>query len=298
VATVGELIRDASAELGRAGVCFGHGTDNAWDEATVLVLTVTGLADDASNLDVPVSGTAETEVRRLLARRIDERLPLAHLIGRWWFAGCEFLMRPGVVVPRSPIGELIGHGFEPWIARPPGRVLDLCAGSGCIGIATALTFRNAEVHLVEIDPVAAALARENVRLHGLEDRVSVHEGDLYEALPVQLTFDLIVSNPPYVDTRDMASLPDEYRHEPRAGLAGGADGLDVVRRIIDGARARLTPDGVLVCEVGMSAPALLAAYPAVPFLWPEFEQGGEGVFVVNALDVASVLDVASAPDLT
>jgi ribosomal protein L3 glutamine methyltransferase len=291
VANVGELIGDASAELGRAGVCFGHGTDNSWDEATVLVLAVTGLADDVSNLDVPVSGAAEAEIRRLLARRIDERLPLAHLIGRWWFAGYEFLMRPGVVVPRSPIGEMIGRGFEPWIARPPGTVLDLCTGSGCIGIATALTFPDAEVHLVEIEPMAAELARENVRLHGLEDRVSVHQGDLYQALPVPLTFDLIVSNPPYVDTRDMSSLPDEYLHEPRAGLAGGEDGLDVVRQIIDGARARLSADGVLVCEVGMSAPALLAAYPTMPFLWPEFEQGGEGVFVVSALDVASAFDL-------
>ncbi|MGE0622498.1 MAG: 50S ribosomal protein L3 N(5)-glutamine methyltransferase [Pseudomonadales bacterium] len=282
---VGELIDEASAALNSAGVYFGHGTDSAWDEATVLVLSVTGLADDAANLEAQVSERDEAEVRRLLTRRIDERLPLAHLIGRWWFAGYEFLVLPGVVVPRSPIGELIEAGFEPWLLHPPRRVLDLCAGSGCIGIATALTFPDAEVHLVEIDPVAAVLARENVRLHGVEDRVSVHEGDLYEALPDTAGFDLIVSNPPYVDAVDMASLPAEYRHEPRAGLAGGADGLDLVRRIVDGARERLSADGVLVCEVGMSAPALLRAYPSIPFYWPDFERGGEGVFVVGAPDL-------------
>lgn len=285
MATVGELIGEASAALGRAGVYFGHGTDNAWDEATVLVLSITGLADDASNLDAPVSADDDADIRRLLARRIEERVPLAHLIGRWWFAGYEFLMLPGVVVPRSPIGELIGRSFDPWLPGPPAKVVDLCAGSGCIGIATALTFPDAEVHLVEIDPEAAALARENVRLHGLEHRVCVHQGDLYDALPDALTFDLIVSNPPYVDARDMASLPAEYHHEPAAGLAGGPDGLAVVRRIIDGARARLAADGVLVCEVGMSVPALLGAYPALPFFWPDFERGGDGVFVIGAADL-------------
>lgn len=285
MATVGGLIGEASTALAEAGVCFGHGTDNAWDEATVLVLTITGLADDAANLDAEVPEPAAASIRALLARRIDERLPLAHLLGRCWFAGYEFLMVPGVVVPRSPIGEMIGDGFQPWLAHPPERVVDLCAGSGCIGIAVALEFPDAAVHLVELDPVAAALARENVRLHDLVDRVVVHEGDLYAALPESLSFDLIVSNPPYVDARDMTSLPAEYRHEPAGGLAGGPDGLMVVRRIIDGARQRLGPEGVLVCEVGRSAPALLAAYPAIPFIWPDFERGGEGVFVVGAADL-------------
>jgi len=285
VTTVAALIDEASSALADAGVFFGHGTDNAWDEATVLVLTQTGLADDAANLGAVVDADDEANIRALLARRIRERIPLAHLLGRWWFAGYEFLMAPGVVVPRSPIGEMIGRGFQPWLSQAPRRVLDLCTGSGCIGIATALTFPEAEAHLVELDPLAASLARQNVQLHGLAERVFVHEGDLYDALPDPLDFDLIVSNPPYVDARDMASLPAEYRHEPAAGLAGGVDGLDLIRRIIEGGQQRLTPDGVLVCEVGRSASALLAAYPDVAFVWPDFEQGGEGVFVVRAADL-------------
>jgi ribosomal protein L3 glutamine methyltransferase len=190
-----------------------------------------------------------------------------------------------VVVPRSPIGELIEQDFQPWLPRAPARVLDLCTGSGCIGIATALTFPESMVHLVEIDPAAVALARENVRLYDLGDRVQVHQGDLYAALPASHSFDLIVSNPPYVDVRDMQRLPAEYRHEPEGGLAGGRDGLDLVRRILAGARQHLTADGVLICEVGMSAAALLADYPSMPFIWPDFERGGEGVFVVSAADL-------------
>jgi ribosomal protein L3 glutamine methyltransferase len=279
--SVGELISEASAALESAGVFFGHGTDNAWDEATALVLGVTGMADDASNLSAPVRPQDAATIHRLLERRIEERVPLAHLLGRWWFAGYEFLVTPGVVVPRSPIGEMIRNRFAPWLERAPDRVVDLCAGSGCIGIATALTFPEADVHLVEIDPAAAALARRNVVLHGLGGHVHVHEGDLFAPLPVGMRFDLIVSNPPYVDARDMAGLPEEYRKEPVTGLAGGTDGLDVVRRIIDEGVERLNPGGLLVCEVGRSAPALLEAYPSLPFVWPEFEHGGEGVFVLE-----------------
>lgn len=279
--SVGELISEASAALESAGVFFGHGTDNAWDEATALVLAVTGIGDDASNLNEPVRPEDAATIRHLLERRIDERVPLAHLLGRWWFAGYEFLVTPGVVVPRSPIGEMIRNAFAPWLERAPEQVVDLCAGSGCIGIATALTFPEADVHLVEIDPRAAALARRNVALHALEGRVHVHEGDLFDPLPAGMRFDLIVSNPPYVDARDMAGLPDEYRQEPVAGLAGGTDGLDVVRRIIDEGLRRLNPGGLLVCEVGRSAPALLEAFPSLPFVWPEFEHGGEGVFVLE-----------------
>lgn len=278
--SVGQLIEACADALTAAGVVFGHGTDNAWDEASVLVLSVADLADDEENLGVSLDAGIVARIRALLARRIDERLPLAYLLGRWWFAGHEFLMRPGVVVPRSPIGELLQAGLSPWLTRPPGRVLDLCTGSGCIGISAALTWPAAEADLVELDPDAAALARENVALHGLGDRVRVYEGSLYEPLPVGNRYDLILSNPPYVDDADMATLPAEYRREPALGLSGGADGLALVRRIIDERAHWLSDDGVLVCEVGMSAAALIRAYPELSLLWPEFEQGGEGVFVL------------------
>ena len=267
--------------MDEAGLVFGHGTDNAWDEATALVLAVTGLADQEGNLQASVSEGALAEIESILAERIRDRVPLAWLLGRCRFAGVEFHIRPGVMVPRSPIAELIEQAYSPWLARDPEQVLDLCAGSGCIGIATALRFPAAEVHLVEIDPLAAEVARENVALHGLGDRVHVYEGDLFEPLPRDLSFSLIVSNPPYVDPKDMARLPAEHGAEPVRGLAGGADGLDVVRRILEESRGRLRAHGLLVCEVGRSARALLSAYPDVPFLWPVFERGGDGVFVLE-----------------
>ncbi len=278
--TVAELINESAEALSDAGVVFGQGTDNAWDEATALVLGITGLADDAANLDAEVLPVDAAKVRGLLARRIDERIPLAYLLGRWWFAGFEFLIQPGVVVPRSPIGELLLAGLSPWLTRPPQRILDLCAGSGCIGITAAHIWPDAEVDLVEIDPAAVALTEKNVALHDLTGRVAVHQGSLYEPLPARARYDLILTNPPYVDDADMRSLPEEFRAEPALGLAGGADGLGLVRKIIDGRTTWLSAEGVLVCEVGMSAPALIRAYPRLPFIWPEFEAGGAGVFVL------------------
>ena len=278
--TVAELIAEAQDQLTAAGVVFGQGTDNAWDEATVLVLSTTGLADDEANLTAVVPDEQADEIRALLNRRVEERVPLAYLLGKWWFAGFEFLLRPGVVVPRSPIGELLQQELHPWLTAPPERVLDLCTGSGCIGITAALSWPEARVDLVELDPVAAELARENIAHHGLADRVTVYEGNLYEPLPDQARYDLILSNPPYVDDADMRTLPLEFRHEPALGLAGGQDGLGLARQIIDGREDWLTDQGVLVCEVGMSAAALIRAYPELPFVWPEFEAGGEGVFIL------------------
>lgn len=275
-----ELITESADALTAAGVVFGQGTDNAWDEATALVLTITGLADQEANLTRVIQDTQVGEIRALLEQRVKTRVPLAYLLGRWWFAGIEFLVRPGVVVPRSPIGELLLAEMQPWLSRAPERILDLCAGSGCIGVAAALSWPDARVDLVELDPAAADLARENVALHGLAGRVTVHEGSLYEPLPDQVRYDLILANPPYVDDVDMRALPAEFRHEPALGLAGGADGLRLVRKIIDARADWLTPDGVLACEVGMSAAALIRAYPELPFIWPEFEAGGEGVFIL------------------
>jgi ribosomal protein L3 glutamine methyltransferase len=279
---VGELIERVAARFDAAGLVFGHGFDSAWDEAVALVLHVTGLPDDQGVVDTEVDESACRRIDALAGERCSTRRPLAHLLGRCRFAGHDFLVEPGIVVPRSPIGALIREGFRPWLQTSPGRILDLCCGSGCIGIAAALEFPEAELDLVDLDPRAVELCRRNVALHGLEDRARVHQGDLFEPLPAQACWDLILSNPPYVDALDMASLPAEYRHEPAAGLAGGEDGLDIVARILEALPTRLAPGGLLVCEVGASGPALLRRYPDTPFLWPDLPEGGEGVFLLFA----------------
>lgn len=280
MSTVAEIVEATAERLAHAGVVFGHGFDSAWDEAVALVLSVTELPDDRSVLDRPVAPERRARIEALLERRIRERIPLAYLTGRCRFAGYEFLIEPGIVVPRSPIGALIGQRFAPWLRRTPERILDLCCGSGCIGIAAALEFREARVDLADIDEQAVALTRRNAALHGLGERARIFRSDLFDALP-DGPWDLILSNPPYVDRRDMGTLPPEYLHEPAHGLAGGDDGLDLVARMIAALPERLAQGGTFVCEVGASAPALLARYPRLPFVWPELPEGGEGVFILE-----------------
>jgi ribosomal protein L3 glutamine methyltransferase len=281
-ATVRILIEALAQRFAAAGLVFGHGFGNAWDEAVALVLGVTGLPDDQSMLERHVEPGHAALIEVLAAQRIDQRIPLAHLLGRCRFAGHEFLVEPGIVVPRSPIGALIRQRFAPWLQRPPARVLDLCCGSGCIGIAVALAFPDAAVDLADVDPRAVDLARRNVALHGLEARARLHLADLFDGLGDE-RWDLIVSNPPYVDRTDMASLPAEYRHEPVSGLAGGEDGLDLVARMLAELPQRLAPGGTFVCEVGASAPALLTRFPHLPFIWPDLPDGGNGVFILLPL---------------
>lgn len=281
---VGSLIEDLAGQFGAAGLVFGHGTDSAWDEAVALVLAVTGCPDDRGALEQPVSEEHHVCIRALARRRMDERMPLPYLLGRCRFAGSEFLIEPGIVIPRSPIGGLIENQFAPWLKRAPVRVLDLCTGSGCIGIAVALAFPDARVDLADVSPQAVALARRNIAHHGLESRVAVHTSDVFDQLPPGV-WDLIVTNPPYVDAPDMATLPPEYRHEPTLGLAGGRDGLDLVGRMLESHPERLDPAGTFVCEVGASAPALQRRYPRLPFLWPDLPHGGEGVFLLQGADL-------------
>ena len=274
-----ELIHTLHQRFSAADLSYGHGTDNAWDEAVALALGVTGCADDERELTCVVPQHDVDAALQLADRRVSERVPLAYLLGRWPLAGVEFLVEPGVVVPRSPIAFLLAEGLEPWCRQPPARVLDLCSGSGCLGILAAMAFPECSVQLSELDPQAADLAVRNVALHGLAERVAVRAGDLYDA--VEGPFDLIIANPPYVDMADMSTLPAEFRAEPAMGLGAGADGLEVVRRILAEAAAYLAEGGTLVCEVGASAPALLRAYPDVPFIWPHLPGGGEGVFLLD-----------------
>ena len=285
--TVEAALAYCSDQLERSGVYFGHGTDNAWDEAVQLVLTVAQLPldSDESVLSAPLSPAACKRIESLLQRRIAEQIPLPYLLGRAWFAELEFLCDQRAIIPRSPIAELILNAFQPWYSGPaPRRVLDLCCGGGCIGLAVACYFMDVEVDLLDIDTEALALARDNAQFLGVEDQVNITASNLFAALSTQ-RYDLILSNPPYVDALDLAAMPAEYHHEPALALGSGSDGLDITRQILERAAEFLNPEGLLVVEVGNSWPALEQAYPRMPFTWLEFEQGGEGVFALTARDL-------------
>lgn len=281
--TIQDFIRWGASRFNEAGLFFGHGTDNALDEAAQLVLFALHLPPEvpASYRDCRLTYPERAAVAELLEQRLVERKPAAYLTNRAWFAGLELYINEDVLVPRSPLGELIEAGFDPWIEPERiGRVLDLCTGSGCIGIASAVYLPDADVDLADVSQAALAVASRNVELHGLEGRVRVLESDLFAALDGE-PYDVIVSNPPYVSAAEMETLPEEYHKEPRLGLAGGESGLDLVMRILSDAPSHLTEGGILVVEVGNSAAELERRFPDLPFLWLEFERGGEGVFLIN-----------------
>ena len=280
---IAECIEQVARQLDAAGLCFGHGTDNAGDEAAWLVLHVAGAPLDGSFQDWgrTLERAQELEINRLLANRCGAGLPLAYLLGVAWFAGLEFEVDKNVLVPRSPLAELIREQYQPWLEPDRvGRMLDMCTGSGCIAIASALYLPGAHVDAADISAKALEVARRNVARHRLVDRVALIESDLFESIP-PCRYDLIVANPPYVPAQAMENLPAEYRAEPGLGLASGGDGLDAVLSILLDAPGFLGEDGVLVCEVGESEQRLAAALPGVPFLWLEFEHGGSGVFVLT-----------------
>ena len=281
--TIAEIVERVARMFEDAGLHFGHGTATARDEAAWLVLHVIGAPLDGrfDGWDGRPSPEQRAEIERLATLRCETRQPLAYLLGEAWFAGLAFEVSPDVLVPRSPIAELLTEGFRPWaLPRPGGRVLDLCAGSGCIGIATAVYRPDCRVDLADISAAALAVAARNVARHGLEDRVRCIESDLFAALPTT-GYDLIVSNPPYVPAVEVDRLPGEYRAEPRLGLESGSDGLDLPLAILLDAPRYLCEDGVLICEVGESEERLAALLPEVPFLWLEFRHGGSGVFVLT-----------------
>ncbi len=285
-----DFVRWGASAFNRAGLHFEHGTANAVDEALNLVLHGLSLSHDIPPwlLDGRLTQAEKQLVYTLLRRRVEERKPYAYITNRARFAGLDFYVDERVLVPRSPIGELIEAGFEPWIeAGRVSRVLDLCTGSGCIAIACAYAFGDAAVDATDVSPDALAVARINVDTLHVADRVLLHQADVFQGLP-PAPYDIIVSNPPYVDAEDMATLPDEHKHEPALGLASGKDGLDVVRRILAGAPGYLAEDGILVVEVGNSRWALEEAYPDAPFTWLEFERGQAEVFLLTATQVAAM----------
>lgn len=286
--TVQDCIRWSVSSFLRAGLHFGHGTDNAWDEARWLVLGALALPFDSPEwvLASRIATPERERLSQLLKRRVVERVPTAYLLGEAHFAGLRFKVDERVLVPRSPIAELIEAGFEPWLGgAQPERILDLCCGSGCIGIVAGLRFPEARVDLADISADALDVARENIALHHVDASVRALASDLFGALAGE-RYDLILCNPPYVDAPEMAALPPEFRHEPQLGLAAGTDGLDIARRILREARGHLTEQGLLVLEVGASAAAFEAAFPRLPVIWPEFERGGHGVALINAADLS------------
>jgi len=265
-------------------VFFGHGTDNARDEAAALVWHALRLPHRAPERHYGrrIGTHAQAQVRALLERRIRARLPAVYLTGRTWFAGLELHVDPRVLIPRSPLAELIERRFAPWVqpARVR-RVLDLGTGSGCIAIACAKAFPRARVDASDVSTEALAVARLNVRRYRLGRRVRLIESDHFRALE-RRSYDIIVSNPPYVGVRELRGLPPEYRHEPRVALAAGRDGLDSVRVILREASRHLRPRGILVVEVGNSERAVRRAFAHLPFTWLTFTRGGGGVFLLTA----------------
>lgn len=280
--TLADCLEELCQQFEEADLYYGHGTDNAWDEAVYLIFSVLGLSFDEDDSITSRSVTPEEyeRVAALARRRTAERVPVAYLVGEAWFAGLPFKVDSRVLIPRSPIAELIANEFAGLLPAEPHRILDLCTGSGCIGISCALAFPDVEVDLADISEDALALALENVVRHGVEERLHIIQADLFAGLDEK--YDLIVTNPPYVSREEVDELPEEYRHEPELGLVSDDDGLEIPLRILREAPQYLSESGVLIMEVGYSWQALAARLPQVPFLWLEFANGGEGVCMLTA----------------
>jgi len=295
-----DFVRWGGSLFNQNQLFFGHGTDNAFDEAKVLVFHALQLPQQIPEpyWQARLTKAERSQVTELFRRRIETRKPAAYLIGEAWFAGIRFNVNESTLVPRSPIAELIAQQFRPWVeSEQVEHVLDMCTGSGCIGIACLKAFPNADVDLVDISPEALEVAQSNIELYQLDGIASAIQSDLFSNL-VGKKYDLIVSNPPYVDEIEMDHLPEEFKQEPSLGLAAGKDGLDLVRRILAEASEHLTEEGVLIVEVGVSQYYLEQEYPELPFYWFDFEQGGEGVFAIQKqeLDVfADILQERLAP---
>lgn len=288
--SISDLVDELTEDFASAKLFYGHGTDNPDDEAFYLVLAALDLRFDLTEQQLEQSPSTEDvqRIRQLADRRIRERIPVAYLVQRAWFCGHPYYVDERVLIPRSPVAELIEQKFEPWVeSRNVKRILDIGTGSGCIAIACAHAFPDAIVDAVDISAEALDVARLNVDRHGVNDRVHLYESDLYAALG-QTKYDLIIANPPYVDAPDMDALPAEFRHEPALALAAGDDGLDLVRRIIAESADHMNDDAVLIVEVGNSEPAMEQAFPELPLIWLDFERGGEGVFLLTKHDLTAV----------
>jgi len=287
--TIADFIRYSFSRFNQEQVFFGHGTDNSWDEAVSLVLQLLNLPWDFDKelWSCKLTSSERQKVLEALDKRVTQRIPLPYITQQAWFCDYQFYVDERVLIPRSPIAELIQNNFSPWADfefEAPEFILDICTGSGCIGIACALAFEDADVDLLDISEDAIQVANKNILNFELQNRVRTIQSDGFKALNQDYKgkYKLIVSNPPYVDKDDFSSMPEEFKSEPELGLVSGDDGLDLVKEILAQSANYLTDDGLLVVEVGNSWVALEEAYPDFPFTWIDFEFGGHGVFVIRA----------------
>lgn len=282
--TVRDVIRYAVSRFNDAQLAFGHGSDNAWDEAVYLVLSTLHLPLDTLDpfLDARLLEDEKKKCVSLIELRVKKRVPLAYLTGEAWLQGHRFLTDKRVIVPRSPISELLAEHLEPWVDDPENvqNVLDLCTGSGCLAILAALAFPNAQVDAIDLSDHAIRLAQRNVDMYQLGERVNVLQGDLYAPLEKQ-RYDVIVCNPPYVNSTTMAQLPSEYQHEPALALAGGDDGMDIIRTILDQAAAHLSDDGFIILEIGNEYENFMNAFPALNPVFLETAEGDDSVLLLT-----------------
>ena len=282
--TIQDWLRWTTTQFVNNGLFYGHGTDNAWDEAVSLVLPVLNLPLDTPKelLNARLTSSEKQHLMGYILARVNDRTPVPYLTNQAWFAGLPFYVDERVLVPRSPFAEMIKKQFAPWVAEPTKvtRILDMCTGSACIAIALAKAFEHAQVDAVDISFDALEVADINITEHMMQEQVFAIQSDVFSGVPGQ-KYDLIVANPPYVDAEDMSDLPEEFHHEPELGLASGEDGLDVTRVILQEAAEHLTDNGLLFVEVGNSMVHMDALYPNAPFTWLEFEHGGLGVFMIS-----------------
>lgn len=284
VNTITEIIAYLCQQFDQANLYYGHGTTAAIDDAATLLLYVLDLSPDydlnqiADNL---LTDTQKKKLEDLMAQRVVQKIPVAYIIGKTWFSGIPIDVTPDVLIPRSPIAELIEQHFEPWIDEQQiHRVLEIGTGSGCIAIACALYMPQINVIATDIDDKALTIAADNIAMHRLHDRVELKKSNLFDDLE-PMKFDIIVSNPPYVPLDEWQQLPDEYSHEPKQALVAENNGLALVSKMLSEAADWLTDHGILIIEVGNTMDALIEAYPEIPFLWLDFERGGEGVFLLS-----------------
>jgi ribosomal protein L3 glutamine methyltransferase len=280
--TIADYIRWGYSQFNQSPLVYGHGTDNPWDEISQLTMATLHLpyTIDQELLNSRLTLFEKQLIVDRIVKRIEQRIPIAYLTHQAWFAGLPYYVDQRVIIPRSPFAELIENRFSPWVQQENPRILDICTGSGCIAIACALAFPESHVDAIDISPEALEVAKINVERHHVSDRVTLIESDLFSKLGSN-QYDLIVSNPPYVASSEYNELPAEYRFEPQLALEAGEDGLSIIKRIMKSAANYLTSNGVLIVEVGSAAVHLVDAYPKMPFIWLDFEHGGEGVFLLT-----------------
>lgn len=282
--TVRDWLRYAVSRFSRAGLSYGHGTDNAYDEAAYLILHTLHLPPDTLDpfLDARLLDSERAAIRDILERRVNERMPAAYLTGEAWLRGRRFRVDANVIVPRSPIAELLDDALAPWVedALSVQNIMDMCTGSGCLAILAAEAFPQAHIDAVDLSDAALAVARRNVNAYELQERISLHRSDLYNDLP-QKEYDLIICNPPYVNEASMQALPAEYRHEPHMALAGGDDGMSLVRRILAKAPRYLAPGGHLLLEIGHEREHFEAAFPGLAPVWLETAQAQDQILLLE-----------------